>query len=220
MSKGYERVLYGDHGHYLELNETQANWKSFPNRIKRSKHAYYDLAYSSDWKAKMYIQKKTVQDRPNPPPEPLSTKNFRPGGYADYRPKFMYIAMADLARCKYWAPREYAAIARDDRPAGWKGPALSLRNKIADRLDKEAKGPDPALYPALAIFPDNYPIKQDHQIRSTWENTSWQANETRERNHNQLNKSSSQKAQKWRKIPEHCGIALSTIMSATGAIEH
>ena len=127
-----------------------------------------------------------MQDRPNPPSGPLSTKNFRLGGYADYRPKFMYIAMTDLATCKEWAPHEYAAVARDDRPVGWKGPAISLRHKIADRLDREAKGPDPALYPALAIFRNNYPIQQDHQIRSTWENTSWQANETKERNHYQL----------------------------------
>ena len=96
-------MLYGDHGPYFECKKGQIYWKCFANRIKRSKNAYYDLAYSEGRGVKAYIQKKTVVDRPNPPGGSNSSMNNREGGYAEYQPGMVYITTSDIAPCEFVA---------------------------------------------------------------------------------------------------------------------
>merc|ERR1711879_415453 len=52
---------------------------------------YYD-EYLTDSKTKLYDQKMTVADQPNPPPGEFSVNNNLRQGYADYRPGMYYIA--------------------------------------------------------------------------------------------------------------------------------
>eukprot|EP00928_Gymnodinium_smaydae_P036185 TRINITY_DN25324_c0_g3_i1.p1 TRINITY_DN25324_c0_g3~~TRINITY_DN25324_c0_g3_i1.p1 ORF type:complete len:346 (+),score=24.45 TRINITY_DN25324_c0_g3_i1:97-1134(+) len=47
VAKGYRRVLYGDHGPYLELSESQVHWPTFLQHqrgtvVKKGPEAYYD----------------------------------------------------------------------------------------------------------------------------------------------------------------------------------
>ena len=92
IASGYERMVYGDHGPYFEFRPDQIMWGNFPKEVKKSKHAYYDEAYSANRSIKLYLQKKTVEDRPNPPAGIWSTRNYRKGGYADYKLGMVYMA--------------------------------------------------------------------------------------------------------------------------------
>jgi hypothetical protein len=49
---------------------------------------YYDLYHTTAAHAKLYWQKKTVADRPNPATGKDSVCQNRPEGYADYRVGF------------------------------------------------------------------------------------------------------------------------------------
>ena len=40
IATGYERIVYGDHGPYLDFKPDQVNWENFPTQVKKSKHAY------------------------------------------------------------------------------------------------------------------------------------------------------------------------------------
>ena len=77
IAVGYRRVLYGDHGPDIEFTKSQIHWESFPV-IKP------DMAYE---------QRKTVRDKPNPPPHPWSANhNQVETGYADYQPGYVYVS--------------------------------------------------------------------------------------------------------------------------------
>eukprot|EP00501_MAST-03F_sp_TOSAG23-6_P002455 GSMAST32.ASY1.ANO1.2565.1 assembled CDS len=88
LARGYERVLLGDHGPYFEFKKDQIEEHSFTEFHKRK---YYDELWSPSG-VKLYRQKCSVSDRPNPPPGVYSVHNNRPEGYADYRPGFFYIS--------------------------------------------------------------------------------------------------------------------------------
>ena len=56
-------------------------------------HAYYDERFTKDNHVKAYEQRKTVRDKPNPPPGEWSANNDRHAtGYADYQPGYIYIS--------------------------------------------------------------------------------------------------------------------------------
>ena len=57
ICRGYRRVVYGDHGPYLELNQDDIEWDQF-RIVRKQSHAYYDLAFTSGGNAKVYIQKR------------------------------------------------------------------------------------------------------------------------------------------------------------------
>jgi len=90
---GYIRIVYGDHGPYIELDEKnliEDNWKPI---IRKSKYAYYDERYPIDGsECMLYIQKRRVTDLANPPKGKRSVRNDRIGGYADYRVGKLYIS--------------------------------------------------------------------------------------------------------------------------------
>ena len=94
IAVGYRRVLYGDHGPYIEFTKSQIHWESFPV-IKPDKplHAYYDERFTEDLHVMAYEQRKTVRDKPNPPPRPWSANhNQVETGYADYQPGYVYVS--------------------------------------------------------------------------------------------------------------------------------
>lgn len=110
IAVGYRRVLYGDHGPYIEFTKSQIHWQSFPV-IKPDKpsHAYYDERFTEDQHVMAYEQRKTVRDKPNPPPGPWSVNHHRvETGYADYQPGYVYVS----ADCLDVLPQD-----RPDRPA-------------------------------------------------------------------------------------------------------
>jgi len=87
LAAGYERMVYGDHGPYIEFCSYDINWTETgfcsQGREKRT-FRYYDEMYNETNTIKLYCQLRDVKDQPNPPPGPGSTRNNRPDGYADY----------------------------------------------------------------------------------------------------------------------------------------
>ena len=89
----YTRLVPSDHGAYIEVDPKDINWKI--TRIDR--HNFRNLRRPYFIKAKaycmdLYIQLRTVADKPNPPPGLLSVNNNRiRTGYADYKKGFIYI---------------------------------------------------------------------------------------------------------------------------------
>ncbi|CAK9018161.1 unnamed protein product [Durusdinium trenchii] len=90
---GYEAIVYGDHGPYIEFNEDQIHWPTFcQHKLKGPDRTHFEH-YNKDVSIKLYDQFQTVANQPNPPPDnPFSTANNRPDGYADYRPGKLYIS--------------------------------------------------------------------------------------------------------------------------------
>jgi hypothetical protein len=111
LAVGYERVLYGDGGAYIELHSSQIRWRSWPHFRDKSDYdqSYYDeyftaRSYSSwverwdSWNPRhnegilmLYAQRYTVDDRPYAPGAAWQPHTARQGGYADYRPGYFYI---------------------------------------------------------------------------------------------------------------------------------
>jgi len=92
LARGYERIVYGDHGPYLELTASQIHWPSFPKYRKKHALAYYDEYFTEDMAIMICAQRRPVWDRPNPPRYGKhSVNNNRPEGYADYRPDRYYM---------------------------------------------------------------------------------------------------------------------------------
>lgn len=108
---GYERVVYGDHGPYIEFSSSQIRWKAWPHFFDKRKfnsyyNEYYTKASHSIWEAKwsqwdpnptngvlmLYAQSLPVSDRPWAPGAGSTAPHAgRPTGYADYRPGFFYL---------------------------------------------------------------------------------------------------------------------------------
>lgn len=96
VATGYNRVVYGDHGPYVEFSEDQIMFKNFPKFRTKSEHAFYGERYTIDEEVKLYEQKKSVRGVQNPPKGKLSVKNNRAEGYADYKPGMYYISTGQL----------------------------------------------------------------------------------------------------------------------------
>ena len=92
LGLGYERIVYGDHGPYVEFTPEQICWSSFPNFVERPHTCFYDEAFTEDGLTMLYVQKRPVRSRPNPPMGQWSVENHRPEGYADYRVGKIYVA--------------------------------------------------------------------------------------------------------------------------------
>ena len=94
FARGYNRILYGGHGPYVEFSKrhicfgalTKLDRSSSPNR-------FYDLFFSADRSVKLYGQLKPVSKqklaRPNHEMPVVDPQPFR-GGYADYKTSMYY----------------------------------------------------------------------------------------------------------------------------------
>jgi hypothetical protein len=97
LGNGYLRVLYGDHGPYLEVLARYLNRSAWGPRQHRGASAYYDECFDVDGTGvKLYIQRRDVSGLPNPPQGDRSCNNNRPEGYADYRVGRGYISVLQL----------------------------------------------------------------------------------------------------------------------------
>ena len=100
LSSGYERILLGDHGPYLEVKESTLYR---PNLIAGgvSEKGHYRMMKSRDG-VRLYAQLKPVH-APNPPesdrPGPFACNMNREGGYADYRKGMIYIPLSSVRLC-------------------------------------------------------------------------------------------------------------------------
>jgi hypothetical protein len=108
FAKGYVRIVYGDHGPYIEFTKEQIkvelvskfkNEIDFDNLPEKPKFFYYWLHPKGNSTVKVYLQLKTVTDKPNAP----KRKDGKPScfnreeGYADYRVGYYYVDPEDLA---------------------------------------------------------------------------------------------------------------------------
>ena len=89
------------------------------------KRKFYDEFFSYRGNTKLYKQKLSVKTQPNPPSGPLSCKNNRPEGYADYRPGKCYISPYEII-----VPDLAAVGAMDQRPL------LRMRPRLTGRAIK------------------------------------------------------------------------------------
>jgi hypothetical protein len=97
ISVGYTRIVYGDHGPYVEFDKSTVNFDAFTFK-KKSEHAWYDEWYSKDsTRTMLYDQKKGVEMLSNPPAGAHSYRGNRTGGYADYVVGMIYV---DPYKCK------------------------------------------------------------------------------------------------------------------------
>jgi hypothetical protein len=100
LAIGYERVVYGDHGPYIEFTTEQINWEVFVHHQIKGPASYYHEHYNLDRSVMLYNQFKTVHNIPNPPEGKYAVNNNRPEGYADYRIGRLYLDPEDLVIMK------------------------------------------------------------------------------------------------------------------------
>lgn len=85
ICNGYERIVIGDYGAYIEFNSEQANKSQFiiaPGQEYRLEPRYNNAKYiwltiNDDSQVKIYYQKNTVT-------------------YADYKPKMYYVSVYEI----------------------------------------------------------------------------------------------------------------------------
>lgn len=93
---GYRRVVYGDHGPYIEfepshaVDEFQRKFNTLP-----PKNAFYEWLIPSDGSGtKIYLQLRDVKNLKNPPKGGFVGN--RQEGYADYIPGMYYVSPFDI----------------------------------------------------------------------------------------------------------------------------
>lgn len=91
LCTGYERIVFGDHGPYIEFSIYQLNMDNWFS--ERKGIGYYDKFYPRDeTRILMYAQRRTVENLPNPPKGVRSFRGNRKEGYADYKVGMFYIS--------------------------------------------------------------------------------------------------------------------------------
>lgn len=112
IARGYRRVVFGDHGPYLEFEPSQVVWENLPEVILKPSHAYYDEYYSYKGFVRLYKQKRSVGHKRNPPAG--GVRQNRLGGYADYKVGMCYISPDCLT------VQGLPAAQRSNEPRRWK----------------------------------------------------------------------------------------------------
>jgi len=98
VASGYSRIVYGDHGPYIEFQKDHIQYRLIPKFGKGSGDlgdAYYEWMHpEQNESVKVYRQLRTVRNKPNPPYGGFMGN--RKEGYADYRVGMYYIAPEEL----------------------------------------------------------------------------------------------------------------------------
>lgn len=101
LATGYTRIVYGDHGPYIEFDQEQIEFESWEMTRSGRWPRYYATYYPKDGSnIKLYDQKRDVKHLPNPPKGKSSFRGNREEGYADYKVGFCYIAPDEIAKPK------------------------------------------------------------------------------------------------------------------------
>jgi len=106
FAQGYVRIVYGDHGPYIEFSKEHiklnlvshfGNDIDFDNLPENPKFYYYWL-HPTRSNIKVYLQLKPVTDKKNAPKrdDGKSSCFNRKEGYADYRRGYYYVNPYDL----------------------------------------------------------------------------------------------------------------------------
>lgn len=95
---GYNRVVYGDHGPYVEFSWINIESILIPKRAQPHSNDYYYewLTPFRDPNVKVYKQLKTVANLPNPPRGGF--RGNRKEGYADYKVGMIYVSVGDFTK--------------------------------------------------------------------------------------------------------------------------
>ena len=96
FATGYERIVYGDHGPYIEFRKDQVVCPLRPKfKSPLPPDAYYEWLLPLDGSAaKVYDQKRDVRGIKSAPKGGFAAR--RKEGYADYRVGKIYVAPFDL----------------------------------------------------------------------------------------------------------------------------
>lgn len=174
----YTRVLYGDHGPYLEFTLEQlavgrriCEWQSQAGLHSTSSGpgAFYATHHTSKGEgAKVYEQYRTVASKPNPPRTGTQwVWNDRPEGYADYRVGYYYISCFQVAveeiggdRRRQWrmGQRASAAASEQQHEHNALQPARTGFLRLAASNDSDSM-------PALSLLLATLHTGRTHQIR-------------------------------------------------------
>lgn len=159
IARGYERVVYGDHGPYLEFTENHINWDAWPHfhdksafgakrcydeyftprsflvwqeRWQASKNSYGRPKPNADGLLMLYAQTQTVGHRPWAPGR---CSPARKAGYADYRENCFYVAASSrivgVEGLRYFFVADwYKDGTVVDEPIPEHAPAQALTNNI------------------------------------------------------------------------------------------
>jgi len=110
FSEGYERIVFGDHGPYIEFTREQIKqelFSKFGNNInelpdENCQYYYLWLYPKNNQNLKVYWQIKPVTDLPNAPKrdDGKPHKFNRKEGYADYKRGYYYVNPYDLSKTK------------------------------------------------------------------------------------------------------------------------
>jgi len=108
LCEGYDRIVYGDHGPYLEFSSCHLKTKlfsKFGNKVDAEnlpgedyKYYYFWLTPENNPNIKIYLQIKPVNNLPNAPrrDDGKPSKFNRKEGYADYKRGYFYVDPHDL----------------------------------------------------------------------------------------------------------------------------
>jgi hypothetical protein len=119
---GYERIVYGDHGPYLEFTKNQIKCtllSKFNNDFDINKLPPLNYKYYYFWlipencdDLKIYLQIKNVHDLPNAPIRSDGKKSDynRKEGYSDYRRGYLYTNPLDLKHINLTQVSEYIEL--------------------------------------------------------------------------------------------------------------
>jgi len=91
LCTGYERIVFGDHGPYIEFDVYQINFDNW--YTQRTGIGYFDKYITRGSPSiMMYGQRQSVNKLPNPPKGKRSFRGNRKEGYADYKVGMYYIS--------------------------------------------------------------------------------------------------------------------------------
>ena len=90
IATGYRRIVYGDHGPYVDFDSNQFAFENFPFTKQKTNKVFYDERYTANRRVNVYEQRKSVRGA-QPPLVRYSVRNNRPEGYADHQPNMYYI---------------------------------------------------------------------------------------------------------------------------------
>ena len=151
----YQRIVRSDHGAYIEVKPEHIVWKAFQFKGKEStgfsSKPYYYKYFG--YRMSLYLQIRTVADRPNPPSGIMSVRRNRSGGYADYKWGFVYLDCLQIrTRQGIWGKAE--AFTQNKFQRRW---PLSNSNPPVPRRPSNRPSNSPPRWPSSANSPNSPP---------------------------------------------------------------